>query len=181
MSTEQDWFRIVARTCMRYGLMAGALGLVAIAAFFYIGKHPFWIFPLFDVRIILMLIFLIIALREVREYHFGGLLFFWQAMTGSLLFVMVTACTGYLGVWLFGTIDADFLGVYVQQGQEQIARLSPDDIKELGPPAVEELKRTLPLTTLGWMAKRYAIQTIFMGFFISIVISVVLRRQTSVQ
>lgn len=159
--------------------MAGALGVLAIIVFFYIGKHPFWIFPLFDVRIILMLIFLTLALREVREYHFGGVIFFWQAMTGSLLFVMVISCFGYLGVWVFGTLQPEFLKLYVGQGQEQIARLSPEDIKELGPPAVEELKRTLPLTTISWMAKRYAIQSVVMGFFISIVISVVLRRQTS--
>jgi len=63
---------------LRWGIISAALSLLSVVTIFYLGKHPFWIFPLFDIRIIFIAIFLFFALREIRDFHLDGILFFWQ-------------------------------------------------------------------------------------------------------
>jgi len=70
---------------LRYGLIASVAGMASVVAFFYMGKHPFWIFPLFDIRILVISILLFFSLKEIRDYFFGGLLFFWQGIAGSII------------------------------------------------------------------------------------------------
>ena len=158
-------------------MIAGVLGLLAIGVFYYIGKHPFWIFPLFDIRIIFIAIFLFFALREIRDFHLDGILFFWQGLMASAVLLIVMAIITYFGIWVLGSLDSGFVSEYIQTGFEQISNLSPDAEKQIGGPAIEEMRKILPATTVGWMAKRYALQTFVFGTFISIIISIIIRRQ----
>ena len=176
---DRFFSRPLVRVMARYGLISGILSIVSVISFFYMGKHPFWIFPMFDVRILFIAIFLVFGLREVRDYFFGGILFFWQGLGGSLVLLAVMAAVSWVGVMVFGSLEPGFLTEYVKQGLEQISALTPDALKQIGAPAVEETRRTLPSTTLSWMAQRYAMQTFAFGFFITIIIAVVLRRQPS--
>jgi len=165
----------------RYGLISGMLSLVSVVSFYYMGKHPFWVFPMLDVRILFISIFLVFGLREVRDYFFGGILYFWQGLGGSMVFMAVMAAVCYGGVLAFGTFEQGFLQEYIRQGLEQISTLTPDALEQIGAPAVEETKNNLPATTLEWMARRYAMQTFAFGFFITIIIAVVLRRLPSTE
>ena len=177
MSVEAILKSPLVRIPARYGLISGLLSVGAAISFYYMGRHPFWIFPLFDPRVIFMAIFMFFALREIREYFFGGILFFWQGMMACTVMMVVTSLTGFLGIELFGHMDPGFLAQYVKQGKDQLNQLTPEGINQIGESAVEEIRSTLPNVTLDWMAKRYAFQTISFGLFISIVISIVLRRQ----
>ncbi|MBM3176650.1 MAG: DUF4199 domain-containing protein [Bacteroidetes bacterium] len=161
---------------LRYGLIASVAGMASVVAFFYMGKHPFWIFPLFDIRILVISILLFFSLKEIRDYFFGGLLFFWQGIAGSIIFILVMALLGFAGIYGFGSLEDSFVSEYVRQGLEQINALSDASAAQIGKPAVEEMKKTLPETSLAWMAKRYAIQTLTFGLFICVIISVVLRK-----
>ena len=172
--------RPLVNVMARYGFIAGLLSLVSMVSFFYMGKHPFWVFPMFDVRILFIAIFLVFGLREVRDYFFGGILFFWQGLGGSLVFMSVMAAISYVGVLAFGTFEHNFLQEYIRQGLQQISTLTPDALEQIGAPAVEETKKNLPVTSLEWMARRYALQTFAFGFFLTIIIAVVLRRQPSI-
>lgn len=169
----------LVRVMARFGLISGLLSIGSMISFYYMGKHPFWIFPMFDVRILFIAIFLVFGLKEVRDYFFGGILFFWQGLGGSLVFLAVMAFVSWVGVMVFGNAEQGFLSEYIRQGLEQISTLTPDALEQIGAPAVEETRRTLPSTTLAWMAQRYALQTFAFGFFITIIIAVVLRRQPS--
>lgn len=173
---ESNRFNPLLTVSLRYGLLASAAGLASVIAFFYMGKHPFWIFPLFDIRILVISILLFFCLKELRDYFFGGLLFFWQGMAGSIIFISVMSLIGFAGIYCFGSFEKMFVSEYVRQGLEQINALSDTSAAQIGKPAVEEMKITLPKTSLFWMAKRYAIQTLTFGLFICVIISVVLRK-----
>lgn len=173
---ETKKFNPLLTVSLRYGLIASIAGLASAVAFFYMGKHPFWIFPMFDIRILIISILLFFSLKEIRDYFFNGLLFFWQGIIGSLIFIAVMALIGFLGIYLFGSAEDAFVSEYIRLGLEQINALSDSSASQIGKPAVEEMKKTLPETTLFWMAKRYAIQTVTFGLFICVIISVVLRK-----
>lgn len=175
-----DFSRIppLVRVMARFGMISGVMGIIAVLVFFYLGKHPFWIFPFFDPRVLIIAIFLVLGLREVRDYFQDGLLFFSQAMLGSLILLGVMSLIGYIGIWLFATVEPDFVKLYIVQGLDQINNIPGENADEIGKSAIEEVRKTIHLTTVSWMAKRYAIQTYLFGFFIAVIISVVLRRQS---
>jgi len=167
----------LVRVMARYGVLSGVIGIIAVIIFFYIGKHPFWIFPLFDPRVLLIAIFLVFGLKEIRDYFQGGILFFWQGLAGSLVLLAVMSVTGYIGILIFGSLEPEFVKMYITQGLEQINNIPADSADEIGKSAIEEVRKTIHETSVSWMAKRYAVQTYLFGFFIAVIISVVLRRQ----
>lgn len=167
----------LVRVPFKYGILGGLLSVAFVVSFYYFGKHPFLIPPFFDIRVLLIAIFLFFALREVREYFLQGLLFFWQAMTGCLVYLFTMAAIGLVGIVSFGSVEPNFRTLYVRQGMDQLKSLPPESIEQIGKQAYEEVLTTLPTTTLGQMAFKYTGQTFAIGFFITIIISVILRRQ----
>ena len=93
--------------------------------------------------------------------------------------LVVMSVVGYGGIWIFATLEPEFLKDYIRQGLEQINNIPAENADEIGKSAIEEVRKTIHDTTVGWMAKRYAIQTYLFGFFIAVIISVVLRKHPS--
>lgn len=167
----------LVRIPLKYGILGGVLSVAFFISFYYFGKHPFLIPPFLDIRVLLIAILLFFALREVREFFFQGILYFWQGMAGCLVYLVTMAAIGHLGILGFGNFDPNFRDMFVQQGMAQIKSLPPDSIAQIGKQAVDEVLATLPTTTLSQMAFKYTGQTFSIGFFITIIISVILRRQ----
>src|SRR5258708_3429199 len=97
----ESWNRIppLVRVPLRYGLIGGVLGFVLLIILYYIDRHPFLIPVFFDFRVALFAVFLFFTLKELRDYFFGGLLFFWQGMIASGLFVIIFAIIASLLMW----------------------------------------------------------------------------------
>ena len=105
---------------LRNGLVAGLLGFCLLLALYYIGKHPF-LFPVFfDFRIFLFGIFLIITLREIRDIHQEGILFFWQGMISSLLFTTIFAMVASFLISMFAAINPSFLQDYISTDRKSV-------------------------------------------------------------
>ncbi len=171
----------LVRIPLKYGVLGGVLSLSFAISFYYFGRHPFLIPPFFDIRVLLIGIFLFFSLREVRDYFFEGIFYFWQGMAGSLVYLGCMALVGWLGLMAFGTFEPDFVDVYITQGIAQIKSIPPESIQQVGQQAVDEVLKTLPTTSLSQMAIKYTSQTFAIGFFITIIISVILRRQPKTQ
>ena len=167
----------LVRIPLIYGLIGGVICVVLLISFYYFGKHPLLIPPFFDVRIFVIAILSFFALKEVRDYFFGGIIFLWQGMGGCLVFLGGLALVTSIGIWIFGTAVPGFVELYVAQGIAQIKSLPAESVNQIGKQAVEEVLKTLPTTTLGDLIGKYASQTFAIGFFITIIISVILRRQ----
>lgn len=174
-----SWERMppLVRIPLKYGVLGGVLSLAFAISFYYFGKHPFMIPPFFDIRIFLIAIFLFFSLREVRDYFFDGILFFWQGMAGSLVYLACMALVCLAGLMAFGTYEPHFVELYIAQGLALIKSIPADSVEQVGKQAVDEVLLMLPKTTLWQMAMKYTGQTFAIGFFITIIISVILRRQ----
>jgi hypothetical protein len=98
-------------------------------------------------------------------------------MAGCLVYLATMATIAHLGIIVFGNFDPNFRDMFVEQGIAQIESLPPDSIAQIGKQAVDEVLATLPTTTLSQMAFKYTGQTFAIGFFITIIMSVILRRQ----
>lgn len=165
------------KVSLRYGVVAGMLCIGFVVSLFYMGKHPFLINPMLDFRVPLFALMLFFCLKEVRDYYQGGVLYFVQGSVGSLFFLLSAAVMASAGIYLFGTFQPAFLADYIKEFTQQIQNLPPETVERIGKSVVEENLKALPATTVGNLATLYAWQSMVIGFFISVIICVILRRQ----
>jgi Protein of unknown function (DUF4199) len=162
---------------VRNGLIAGVLGFSLLVALYYMGKHPF-LFPIyFDFRLILLSVFIVMTLKEFRDDYQEGILYFGQAMISSFLFTLVFALVASLLIWAFCFIVPEFLTGYITTATAQLKTIQPAIIEQLGKEAYERNLNQLPATHGSDLAVDYFGKTFIISFFISIIISVILRRQ----
>lgn len=160
-----------------YGLLGGVLCLGLVIALYYGKKHPLLIPPFFDIRVFVSAILIYFALREVRDYFFEGILFFWQGLGGCLAFFASLSLVTVPGIYFFGKKVDGFVTLYVEQGLEQLKSYSPDTIKQFGQVQYNTLLSTFPSTTIEILTQQYLKQTLIIAIFLSIVLSIILRRQ----
>ncbi len=167
----------IVKISIRNGLIAGLLGFVLLLALYFIGKHPF-LFPVFfDFRIFLFGIFFIITLRELRDGHQEGILFFWQGMISCLLFTIAFAFVTSLLIWSYTQLNPAFLSNYIVTALDQIKAIPAEAIEQIGKKVYESNLKALPSTNGYDLAFHYFWQSFVISFFISLIISVILRRQ----
>ncbi len=173
MFKQYPWLAIAVRN----GVVAGVLGGAMLAGLFFMGRHPIVIPPYLDFRLLLFAVMLFITLREFRDYFQQGILFFWQGMFMSLVFTAVFALIASLIVYGLARLRPEFVGQYISLQLERFKAATPEDIRQIGPDQFEKVIKSLPSTTGLDLAYLYFWQSFGISFFVSIIISVILRRQ----
>jgi len=161
---------------IRYGVVAGVLAIVLLVILYYSGQHPFLIFPFFDFRIILFGIFVFFALKEYRDGYQDGILYFWQGLFGSFVVVMVSSVISSVGLWIFGSTESAFVSDYVVKMTEHLKSFPQEDVDRIGKEVFERNLRDLPATNISQLVQTHFGQGMVIGFFISLILSVILRR-----
>lgn len=162
---------------VRNGLIAAVLAFMLLLALYYMGKHPF-LFPIyFDFRLILLSVFLVMTLKEFRDDFQEGILYFGQGMIGSFVFTLVYALVVSAFIWGFCLIVPAFLTSYIDTAIAQLTSIEPAVIEQLGKEVFDQNVNKLPGTKGSDLALDYAGKTFIISFFISIIISVILRSQ----
>lgn len=162
---------------MRYGLVSGVLGFIILLILFYTDHHPFLIPVFLDYRIIMFSIVFVFALREVRDYYQDGILHFWQGMMSSLLMTLSFTLVACSALYTFALAVPEFVTTYINLSFVQVKAFSADDIDRIGREVYEEGVKSLQEADAAFLASRYFVQSMIISFFISIIISVILRRQ----
>ena len=165
------------KVSLRYGVLAGIIGAGLLIGLYYMGRHPFLIPVYLDFRIILFGVFIFFALRELRDYNYNGILYFWQGIIGSFLFTVCFAVIASVALMLFMYFVPSFLSDYIRLETEIISALPPEVIDRIGKDVYEENLRLLPETSAAKLAFTYFAQSFIISFFISVILSVTLRRQ----
>jgi ABC-type antimicrobial peptide transport system permease subunit len=132
---------------------------------------------IFDFRIILFAAFIFLSLKELRDYHQNGVLFFWQGMIGSYVFIITSALIGSAFTWSFAGWNTGFLPSYIQKLQQQMILYKTEIITSVGQEAYHQQLAKLPFTSAGDLAADYFLKSMIIGLFLTILISVLLRKQ----
>jgi Protein of unknown function (DUF4199) len=172
-----NFLSTVSNIQLRYAGVASVLGIALILVFFAVHKHPFLIPVFFDFRIVLFAVFLFVSLREFRDLSNDGVLYFWQGMIGSFVFVVEYAVVVAIAIMVIGSVNHSFVTEYVDQFSAQ-ARAFPQEViaERIGKEAFEQNLKALKSTTIGDLALLYFVQCLMIGCFVSIILSVILRR-----
>lgn len=166
------------RVSTRYGLIGSALGATVIIVLYSIGRHPFLIPVIFDFRIILFSILLFFSAKEFREYYQNGILYFWQGMMMSLVFTLVFALITSFVIWAFATWKPEFVAEFVKLFQERYRAFPPQQlVEQVGKETFERNLQALAATKPIDLARQFFWQSVVISLFLSVIISVILRRQ----
>ena len=166
----------LAKVSLRNGVLAGIIGSGLLIGLYHMGRHPFLI-PLFlDFRIMLFSVFIFFTLKELRDYHNGGMLSFWEGMLSSLLFTLAFAAIALLVLQIFISTTPAFLQEYITLKIQELKTWPAEEI-EKGKSIYEYSLEQLPRTTAWDIAFQYFLQSFPISLFISIILSVTLRRQ----
>ena len=169
--------KLLFKVSLRYGLVAGFLSVILLMALFYLGRHPFLIAPFLDFRILLFGIFIFFDLKEFRDYYQSGVLYFWQGMIGSAVVVVISTLVSSIGLQLFGSLEKDFIASYVKEFTAYMNTFPKEVVEQIGKEVFERNLKELPATNITDLVQTHFAQGIVIGFFVSIILSVILRRQ----
>ncbi|HYI78265.1 MAG TPA: DUF4199 domain-containing protein [Chryseolinea sp.] len=161
----------------RYGAAAGILAFILLLVMYYVGRHPLLTSPFLDFRILLFGIFIFFTLKELRDYYHGGILYFWQAMAGGWIVILIATIATSILLWLFGIWDKNFVDSYIAQAVTYLRSFPQKDIDRIGKEIYERNLNALPATNIFDLIQTYFMQGIVIGFFVNIILSVILRRQ----
>lgn len=162
---------------LRYGAVCGVLALALLVVTYYIGRHPLMISPYLDFRILLFAVFIFFTLKEVRDYYQEGALYFWQGLIGSVLVVVVATIIAAIGIQIFGSLEKEFVVSYVEQMTAYLKTFPKEDIDRIGKEVYDRNLEQLPATNSSILAFTYFMQGLVIGFFVSIIVSAILRKQ----
>jgi hypothetical protein len=162
---------------LRNGTIAGLLGFFILLALYFMGKHPFLFMIFFDFRIFLFAIFMTLTLKEIRDNYQDGIIFFWQGMIANFLFTILFACITSVLILIWCGIFPAFLSDYLTTAVEQMKAMPAEAIGRIGKIEYQRNLEYISATNSYILAKHYFWQSFVISFFISIIISVILRRQ----
>ena len=169
----------LVKVSLRYGLLAGVIGSALLIGLYYMGRHPFLIPVYIDFRILLFGILIFFTLREIRDYHQHGVVYFWQGFFASFLFTLSYAILSSLVMVLFMEMAPAFVSDYISLSVAQLQSLPPEVIESIGKDVYERNLSLLPETDADDLGFLYFLQSFLISLFISIILSVILRRQPS--
>ena len=173
MNTKSPLFKVP----FRWGLVGGVIASIAIAVLFFSGQHPFLIPAIFDFRIILFGVFIFFSLKELRDYYLQRLLFFWQGMIGSFVFITTSALIGSIFTWCFAKWNDNFLPSYIEKLHAQLVSYKEEIIKSVGVETYNQQLAKLSLTSPLDLASDYFLKSMIIGLFLAIVVTTILRKQ----
>lgn len=162
---------------VRYGAIAAVLSIGLNIALFYMNRHPVMISPYLDFRVFLYGIFIFFSLKEYRDFHNEGALHFFQGMFGSFVLVATAAVLGSILYRIFGAFETNFIPEYIRLMTEYLKGWPEEDIARVGKETFERNLQSLPSTNMGQIATMYLVQSFGIGLFVSIIMSVILRKQ----
>jgi hypothetical protein len=168
------------RSSVRYGTVGGILAFVLLLTMFYLGRHPLITSPFLDFRVLLFGIFIFFTLKEFRDYEQDGVLYFAQAMIGGLTVIMIMTTVTSIMLQIFGSIEKDFVTTYIDQVTAYVKSFSQEDIARVGKEIYERNLAALPSTNISKLTVTYFVHGMVIGFFVNVILSVILRRQPKI-
>jgi hypothetical protein len=165
------------RISLRYGAVGGIIAFILLIVMYYLGRHPLITSPFLDFRILLFGIFIFFTLKEFRDYEQAGVLYFSQAMIGGFGVIAIMTTLTSLLLLLFGTLEPGFVHNYVTQVIAYLKSFAKEDIERIGKEIYERNLIDLPATNISKLAITYVVHGLVIGFFVNIILSVILRRQ----
>ncbi|MGK7389020.1 MAG: DUF4199 domain-containing protein [Candidatus Cyclobacteriaceae bacterium M2_1C_046] len=162
---------------LKYGFVSAILLCILFVVLFYTGVHPLLIPVIYDVRIFLLALFIFFSIKEFRDNKNEGVVHFWQGMLLGLLVAIVLGFFAAIFILAFGAFEEEFLSSYISYMTEHLVSNKEKFLESIGEQTYQNTLQSLPATSLTDLAMDYYFKSVVIGLFLTIIISIILRRQ----
>ena len=160
---------------LRYGLMGGAISIALFLIFYFMDLNPLVNIKFID--LVILGIFIFFCLKEFRDRYNGGELHFWQGMTAGMMTYMLIALISAVFILIMtGAIDPQLVGDYISTRLDLIELNKQTLIDTIDEKAYSETVAGVKNTTAMDLALDDFLKKVFIGLFLSSIISIVLRK-----
>ncbi len=168
---------------LKYGLIGAVLAIALIVILFYADRHPLLIPVFFDYRILLFAVFIFFALKEFKDYNNDGFLQFWQGMVMGIGIYVIIGFLVAIFVVGYASANPDFHQQYIE-GTIRGLELDKEQLVTQGKITIseEEFQKQIDLLKASKpyvLGIDYFIKSCLIGFFLTIILSVILRKSES--
>lgn len=168
----------IYRIPIRYALIASAAAITLFCILYFAGRNPLFIPPFLDFRILLFPIFLVFGIRDYKENHNQGYLHFWQGISVGFQITLIISFVMSLFILVFGTvIEKGFVNEFITESIRNIESTREQLLESIGKETLEKTLELLPTTTIAHLAIDYFIKSLPYGIFLTIIISLILRKK----
>ena len=168
----------LVRVAGKYGAIAGLVLITGLIVIYLAGKHPLLINILFDLRILVFILFIFVALKEFKDDRNQGILHFWQGLYAGIIVYITAAMVASLLLWAFaGWIEPDFVASFISQSLSNLEGNKEIIIQSLGEDKYNSAVSGIPSTTAGNLAFDYFLKSMPIGFILTLIISIIMRNK----
>ncbi len=161
---------------VRFGLMGVGVLLGIFLIYYFSGNNPLIEMDMLDLFIVP--IFLYFGVREYRDNFNNGKMEFWQGMTAGLFIYMIIAAvfSGVLFLFL-EYLDTSLAESYIDSKLAELSDSEQKIIEEMGQASYDEMVTSTTATTVKVLVLDTFLRKVAIGFFLTSVISIVMKRK----
>jgi len=160
----------------KYGMVGGVLSITLFFVLLLLGENPLINGTLFSFFFIPIFVFF--AIKEFKKYYNASYLHFWQGMTIGFGTYMILALVSAGFIWLYlVSLDPGLLQDYITNRVDLMMGSQADLVDRLGQDTFDTSLASVKGATAFDLALDDLLRKVFAGFFITTVISVVMRQR----
>jgi hypothetical protein len=163
-------------TPVKFGLIGTGIHIFIFFIYYFIGANP--LIEMYTIDIFILPVFLYFGIREYRDYNNNKLLSFGQGMTaGLILYVLIATLTAVFAYFFLEYGDSGLMESYVQNRITKLTGNEQKIIEEMGQASYDESLNQLKVTTSKTLALDNFLKRIAIGFLLTSIISMVMKRK----
>ena len=162
---------------VKYGFVGGMLSILVFVLVYQLDRNPLTVYGNFDFSFLLFPIFIAFSLKDFRDNWNDKSMKFWQGMTIGFINYSAIAIISAIFIFLFLTfIDHTLLTEYISDRSLLIVEMKDEMIKTMGQAVYETTYREVQETTAYVIALDDFLKKVFIGLFLTIILSVIFRK-----
>ncbi|MDF9795747.1 hypothetical protein OKW21_001010 [Catalinimonas alkaloidigena] len=165
---------------LKYGVAGGVLSIILFFIVLVVGGNPLISNPLdFIVNSVILLVFIIFSIREFKKIYNSNTLHFWQGINVGFFTAIIIGFTTSFFIYIHLTyINPELLASYRAIISEQLATNKEGFVEQFGEEVYNKsLQDNESVTPLKLALDELIKKKLVIGFFITTIISVVMRQQ----
>ncbi|MFY0627896.1 MAG: DUF4199 domain-containing protein [Reichenbachiella sp.] len=167
----------IFKSSVKFGAIGAGVIAFIFLAYYVLGSNPLIEMDMIDVFI--LPIFLFFGIKEYRERYNNQLLEFWQGMTVGFFVYTTMATVSAVFIWIFiDAIDVSLTENFVSDRLASLHEIKNKIIEEMGQDSFAETVREVGNTSSIDVAMDGFLKKLVIGFLLTSVISVIMKRKS---
>jgi len=165
------------RVAYKYAFICGVFLLLSFYISYRFGRNPMMDFRHLFFDLIIFSLFAFFANKEFKSYRNGGILHFWQGMTLGFMTYVPATILFTIGLIIFFQLDPNLLADFKAQALAYMETNKEEFLQDMTQAQFDERLIQIKEVSAAQMIGGAAFKKLMAGFFVSPVITIILRKK----